>query len=300
MRGFFTLPILIGLSLAGGLQQPGAARDTSVKAVVAAAAAYVRAYERNLTSILADEAYTQRIVRQVPRDEQMAQQRMMTSEIFFMFAERDRAWMAIRDVMAVDGKPVADRPDLRAALQSLPASEVAETFKAHNSRYNIGRVVRNFNEPTLALLVLDDTHRDRFRFSGRGIDRRGGAPLVTVAFEEKDRPTLIRDFDGRQMFSKGELKIDVGTGRVEASVLRLALGSIEVELATEYSPDERLNMWVPHLFRERYRYSANMGPAANAGQSRDRPVHGTGEYEEILCEAKYTNFRRFETTVRIK
>ena len=157
-------------------QQP----DVSEKAVVAAGASYVASYQKLLTSILADETYNQEIVEQTPRDPEMPRTRRMKSEIFFMFAPARHDWMTVRDVLSVDGRAVQDRPDLREALRTLPAYRVAETFKTHNSRYNIGRTFRNFNEPTLSLLVLDDHHRARFSFSRRRVERAGDATLVVL------------------------------------------------------------------------------------------------------------------------
>ena len=80
--------------------------------------------------------------------------------------------MAVRDVMSLDGNALGDRPDLRDAFQRLAAGDVAARFKEYNSRYNIGRTFRNFNEPTLSLLVLDERHRARFRSSGNASNAR--------------------------------------------------------------------------------------------------------------------------------
>src|ERR671910_3468805 len=98
--------------------------------------------------------------------------------------------MARRDVIELDGIAIDGRPDLGEALRLLPAGEVARKFKDSNSRFNLGRTYRNFNEPTLSLLVLDDEHRRRFSFDRKKVERSGDAVLVTLAFKEKERPTL--------------------------------------------------------------------------------------------------------------
>ena len=56
-----------------------------------------------------------------------------------------------------------------------------------------------------------------------------------------------------------------------------------------YAPDERLGIWVPTRFRERYQHGTPAGSPDSAS-----------DYEDILCEATYSNYRRFETRVRIK
>src|SRR5687768_13232923 len=93
--------------------------DVSTRDAVDRAAAYVKAYQAELTSILADEGYSQRIVDQLPVVQGMPRTRTMRSELFFMFAPAGDAWMAIRDVIDVDGHAVANRPDLREALRLL-------------------------------------------------------------------------------------------------------------------------------------------------------------------------------------
>ena len=269
------------------------AGDVSTRAVVERAAFYVKAYQEQLTSVLADERYTQQLVQQVPFDHKMPRTRTLTSELFFMFAPAGDAWMAIRDVVEVDGRVVDARPDLREALRLLPAREVARKFKDYNSRFNLGRTYRNFNEPTLSLLVLDAEHRGRFSFDRRKVEGRGDAALVTLAFTEKERPTLIRDLNHGSVFSKGELTVEAQTGRIRRAVLTATIGPVKLLLTTTYAHDGRLGMWVPASFREQYEY----GVAAN--DAKERLTSGQ-EYEHILCEAIYTNYRRFETSVRIK
>jgi hypothetical protein len=265
--------------------------DTSTRAVVAAAAAYVADYQRHLTSILADELYTQDVITQIPRDASMPRARWMRSEVFFMFAPGTHDWMAIRDVIAIDGVDIDGRPDIKGALGALPASDVAATFKTYNSRFNIGRTYRNFNEPTLSLLVLDANHRERFSFNRKRVQPAGETVLVTLTYVEKESPTLIRDVKRGRVFSRGEVVVEAGTGRVRHAMLAAKTTDVTLELTTTYSPDERLAMWVPTLFREQYEH----------GLSPDsRKLDSRSEYERIVCEARYTNYRRFETSVRVK
>jgi hypothetical protein len=274
--------------------------DVSLPAVVAAAAAYVKQYEQTLTYIVADELYRQQIRGQVPLVQSMPRSRVTQSEIFFMFAPEDRGWMAIRDVAVLDGKPLEGRPDLKTALQILPATAVAGAFKSYNSRFNLGRVVRNFNEPTLSLLVMDERHLPRFAFERKRVERAREATLVTVEFTEKTEPTLIRDLNLQSVFSTGELTVEAGTGRIRKAVLRVTIGSVRMEFTTDYALDRHTDLWVPTSFRERYEDGiAGIQPQTPAQRRESLSVPPT-QYEEIICDAKYTNFRRFETTGRIK
>lgn len=261
----------------------------AVAAFVTAAADYVRQYEEELTSVVARETYQQQIRAQTPRVENDPLRRVLTSEIFFMFVER-QGWMAIRDVLDVDAVPLESRPDLRRALAELPASQVAARFKAYNARYNIGRIRRNFNEPTLALAVLSDRHRARFSFE-RVPPRRGDNPLlVTLAYRERTTPTFVRGLKGENVFSSGELTLDAATGRITATRMTMKIGSIRVALSTEYAHEPRLGMAVPVSFSEHY---LDGTPPRDGRRS-------TVRHEEILCEARYSDFQRFGVQTRIK
>ena len=279
------IPALALLASAGASQGP----DTSTKAIVEAAAGYVADYQRQLTSVIADEIYTQEVVAQSPRDPQMPRLRTMRSEVFFVDSATSHHWMAIRDVMSLDGNALGDRPDLRDAFQRLAVGDVAARFKEYNSQYNLGRTFRNFNEPTLSLLVFDERHRARFSFDRKRVERQGDTILVTIAFTEKESPTLIRDQKRGRVFSKGEFIVEAGAGRVRRTLLTAKSDSLRLELTTTYEANDRLGILVPTLFRETYEYGSD-------SRTRD----SAQEYERVVCEAKYSNFRRFETTVRIK
>jgi hypothetical protein len=273
--------------LSGFAQSPNP--STSTADVVEAAAGYIAKYEQQLTSVLATEVSTQRILRLVRSDAGVPRFRALKSEMFFMFSPAEHEWMAVRDVHEVDGKPVEDPPDLKQAMATLPLVQIARALKGYSSRYNIGTIVRNFGEPTLSLLVLDANHRANFGFARTTTERKSGVVLVTVYFRERGTATLIHDTSGAPALSQGELVIEAGTGRVRHAVLKAQMGSVWAELTTTYQPDPKLDMWVPSTFSERYDEDARFSPT-----STDRHV------ESIRCEATYSNFRRFEAFGRIK
>lgn len=279
-----TSAAVLAAVLSAGTGRAAAPQETpGTGALVALATDYVRHYQQQLTAIVADETYRQEIRAQTPRDRGMPTKRLMEGEIFFWFSPGSD-WMAIRDVMVMDGRPPHDRPDLREALRLGDTPQVAAAFKAHNARYNLGRLTRNFNEPTLALLVLDDRHRERFDFTTTRVARRNGETLVTLAFEERGRNTLIRRTDGAPILSRGELTVDAASGRVTRTLLTATIDSLRLTLSTTYRHDPRLDMWVPDRFGERY----------VDGSPRD------ARHEDIECQATYANFRRFEVLTRVR
>jgi hypothetical protein len=92
------------------------------------------------------------------------------------------------------------------------------------------------------------------------------------------RPTIILANEADAP-SSGRYWIDADTGRVLKTELVLGDNG-EIRISTWYRPDERLGIWVPAKMTERYDYSNRL-------------------YDSIQCEARYTNFRRFETGARI-
>jgi hypothetical protein len=227
---------------------------------------------------VADETYLQRVQGAAGGS---TLERRITGELFLTYLAVDHVWIAVHDFARVDGQPVQDREDLARLLQKGEVTNVARRVADRNATFNIGHVQRNFNEPTLPLLLLTPK-----RARGLDVERRavsGGGPdaKVTLAFTERERPTLVRGRTG-QLFGKGELVVDAATGRVERTLLSFKDGDIVARLTTEYAPDDRLKLWVPSVFTEHYEGSPG------------------GHREVIDCEARYTNYRRFEVTGRIK
>jgi hypothetical protein len=277
----------------GGLL-PFPAAVSAQKAIAERAADYVAGYQRELAAIVADEEYVQDIRRQVPQDPGAPRFRSTTGEVFFIFTAPSRGWMAIRDVRTVDGAPVPERTDVRAILATLPVTQVGEQMRSYNARYNIGRITRNINEPTLALLSLDEAHRSRFRFDTKKREDVDGHALIWLAFQEKERPTLIRSLQGRPVFMKGELLVEMANGRIWESRLTATVEGTSVELVTTYRFDERLGLMLPIVFRELYEQGKG------AAKARMQEPGTSLESEQIACEAKYSNFRRFEVFSRIR
>jgi len=278
--------VLTALPLAVTLMEPRVSRpgapvssapDLSVKALVAAASKYVARYEQEFAFLVADEAYTQTRL----QASAAVQSRELRSELFLAFLPVDKEWVAVRDVMRVDGTPVPVRDDLRALLSRREATRgVASEIVERNARYNIGKVTRNFNEPTLPLLLFDARRVADVKFEKKTVVKDGDTTLVTLGFSERGKPTLVRGPEG-SMPARGEIIIEAGTGVIRRTRFELDRGGVKVRLTTEYAPDARLGLWLPTIFTERY-------------DSSEEPR------EIVVCEATYSNYRRFDVTAKIK
>jgi len=275
-RGLTPLAIAMGLATAFASRSPGRL-DVSTKALTARAAAYVADYQVKFAFLVGKEHYAQTVTRGAN-----VQRRAMTGDLFLVFMPTDRDWIAVHDVAEVDGQPVPDRDNLQTLLHLGEVTRVAQQVANRNATFNIGSVGRNFNEPTLPLLVFEPKRIGQFRFDRRGIIEQQGVQLATLAFTEHDRPTLIHGMNGEPVYSKGEDDIETETGRVRRTVINFDDKAVQASLITNYVPDDRLGLWVPGSFSERYELTKG------------------SQQETTTCEATYSDYRRFEVTGRIK
>jgi hypothetical protein len=254
----------------------------STDRLVSTTVAYVRDYQDAFRFLIADETSTQRVM-SPPGPNGPSESRTTRGEVFITYLEMERQWTVVHDVAEVDGVPVPDREDLASLIREGTVSSVARRIFDRNARFNIGRVRRNFNDPMLALLPFGQERRARFSFSRRGVDRTArGETLVTLGFQERERPTIVRDVTGRSVFAKGEVVIDVTTGVVRRTNISFRHEDIDADLTTEFAFEDKLALWVPVMFSERYAASRNRQPDVTTSESR------------------YSNYRRFEVTGRLR
>jgi len=273
--------VAIGCAMAAALlaQAPRIDVKKSDRPILEAARAYVAAYQDQLAFVLADEAGIQRVRNAAGV---VTATRETRSEVFFVFVPGDKEWLAVRQVKESDGRLVTNQADVRALLSTSRAVNVAGELKRANAQFNIGRISRNFNEPTLGLVVLDSRFLPQFKFSRLKDTVVEGETVSTFSFKETDSPTLIRGPNFANVFSTGTLVIESATGRIRETHLEIKTGSLRASQTTTYVADDKLGIRVPKVFIERYEQSAR----------------GLEEVDE--CEAVYSGFRRFEVTGRIK
>ncbi len=266
------------LGLAGlQAQTPQRKLDLSAKAIVAAASAYVVGFEKQFAFLVADEASEQRVE---GRDALGPFKRAMKSELFMTYLPADGEWIAIRDVLEIDGAPLPRQQTVRDLLFKADERSVARQVLSANARYNLGSVARNFNEPTLALLLLEPKRVGRVRFDREAVTRTPDTTLVRLSYREPDVLTLVAS-DSGAIASRGEFVVDAATGAVRRTLFTLRMRDIRVRFETDYEFNDRLALWLPSLFRERY--------------ERTQATE-----ETITVESRYSNYRRYETTGRIK
>jgi hypothetical protein len=178
---------------------------------------------------------------------------------------------------------VQDRERLHALLQdtSRPLASRIRELADLEAKYNIGDVYRTINIPTLPLEFLLPDRQSRFRFKNAGPAALGGVTAIRVTFDEREHPTIIRSPNGQSAPSRGSFWLDPSTGAVLRSELRVSPpygAAVDAIIVVTYKHNERFDMLLPDDMDEIYF------------------THGS----RIEGHATYTNYRRFETDVRIK
>jgi VWFA-related protein len=251
-----------------GANRPEAPRGDDARelqALLARVVGYVAAYRQQYSGIVADEDYTQRTPTEQVR---------LRSDFLLVKTEADEGWVSFRDVYDVNGAPVRDRDDRLKKLFLEPSVDSArqlQEIKEESARYNLGGdVTRNVNVPLFPLLFLDSGNVPRFQFRLDG--RRDARGFRTIYFEERQRPTIVRD-----MRASGSFLVDEVSGAVvqTKTVFTDALNQ-SAELAVQYTQDPKMGVWVPSAMHELY-----------TGSTGSMMVSGT---------AVYSNFRRFQVT----
>ena len=145
------------------------------------AGGYVVDLEHRFATVISDERYEQHTVggyqrvgaRSLPAP---ARDREIESEMLFVWLERIRAWLAVRNVLTVDGQAVDGRERRLDRLLTgggpIGLSHLRQ-WRDESTRFNIGSIHRNFNDPLTPLRFLEPQSQsglfqtERVRNAGR-------------------------------------------------------------------------------------------------------------------------------------
>jgi hypothetical protein len=274
---------MVALAVLACRSDPAAAAG-ALTDVLRRAGEYVRQFEHDFASVLTDETYDQDDAVYV-RDTPKRYHRRLRSEMLFMrLPGQGLSWLTARNVLEVDGAPVADSADrLDRAIKGDRAGllDRLRSVADEGARFNLGDIRRNFNDPILPLLFLDREYQPRFKFRLGDEEDVDDVRAWKVSFKETGRPTLIRENVGRDLFTSGALWIRAADGVVMRTELSAASEVTRTSLVirVDYRFDAKLMMWIPARMVEHYRHPEAM--------------------EEVDCTATYSNPRRFETSGRV-
>jgi hypothetical protein len=251
---------------------PAATEEPTLAVVLERAAAYVAAFHRQLSSIVAEERYVQEwktIWAGKRQGVTNLGHRELRSDLLLLKTFDADDWLQYRDVYEVDGTAVRDRQERVAELfreDSASSSALMRKILDDSARYNIGDIVRNVNTPLFPLKYLLASNQRRFTFK-RTADatssptttdpEQAGAFRVStevwaIAYQENKSDTIIRTELRRDFPSRGRFWIEPATGRVLMSELMLENRHIKVAIDVSYQSEPLLGLLVPIEMRERY------------------------------------------------
>jgi hypothetical protein len=265
------LAILVCASLAAQAPDP-------VQDLLKRSNQYVQELEKQLAVVIADETYVQALW---ARGARQIASRTIKSEALFMQLPNEDVWLFVRNVLNVDGRAVADSKDRLDRVLAAPGFDYVARLRAidaESARYDLGQVWRTTGYPTLALRFLLPAYQPRFTFTASGQDRIGGEPVSKIRFAERDGPTVIQ-VNAANVRSSGIMWLRPSDGGVVKTFVALALpSSLKVSIDVNFAIDARLGLLVPVRMDERY-----------------DEISGSS----TRCSARYSNFRRFETSGRL-
>jgi hypothetical protein len=193
--------------------------DRDLDQVVQKMAGYVAGYGAEASVIVGVEKYTQRVT----VENQFLRPRTLVSEFAIVKAAGRVGWSGFRDVVEVNGKPVADRRDRLMSLLTGPAGGGSELRRIadESARYNVGPVIRNFNVPTTALFFFHPDLVGRFTFRRAGTKKIDGVNTWALEFTETHRPTLVMKGDGTDVPCEGTVWVNPADGTIVRTRLRM-------------------------------------------------------------------------------
>ncbi|HET9371828.1 MAG TPA: hypothetical protein VFO19_16325 [Vicinamibacterales bacterium] len=264
---------LLSASLAVGATERRADCPLATPALLKSAGAYLDAFDRQFSAVVSEEEYEQ-----ISRlDRNIVQIRRLRSDLLLLNQGR-AGWLSYRDVYEVDGKPIRDREDRLLELFLEPAADSlaqAKRIYDEGARFNIGRVQRTVNSPTLALAFLRLEHQWRSEFKIDGDESVAGRKACVASFVEQAEPHMI-DSQGNRSAS-GRFWIEPESGRVLKSELTVNALYANARVSVIYDTRPELDgLWVPVRMDETY------------SGYRTETVSG---------KATYAKFRRFKVSV---
>jgi hypothetical protein len=157
-------------------------------------------------------------------------------------------------------------------------------------------VYRNVNDPTTVLQFLDPDDQPRFSFSIVREEKVNGVDAWKITFAERAGPTVIQKENNQDLLSNGLVWVTRSEGAVARTSLTVTdpATNMRADINVDYDRSQKLNMWVPVHMVERYTQNGFTNRAPQGAPARPAQV-----VERIECVARYSNFRRFETSARI-
>ncbi|MDQ3069382.1 MAG: hypothetical protein M3R55_06600 [Acidobacteriota bacterium] len=246
--------------------------------------AYIERFETEASAIVAEEHYTQTVTSTLFRPHSETRSRVLRSDYVLVKPSDEGPWLGYRDVFEVDGKEVRERSArLMQILETTAPDSLAraERMALEGARFNLGPE-RTVNTPTMPMELLASRHKARIRLRATGRTDHGPSRAV-LTFEERGRPTIVRTPEGVNVVASGEIVVRVADNAIMRARLvfrfdRRTARNAELTMQVSYADVPDIPVPMPLSLSEQF------------------PI-GTGSGSG---DARYSHYRRFQTTARIR
>ena len=278
LRPFTLLGIVIGCAasaLAAG-QKPAAAD------ILKAAGDYLLQYGEKLSTLAAEEEYTQ-------RDPEVRQaSRRLRSDVV-LIGHKGGSISVFRDVFAVDGSAVRERDDrllkvFDTVMVSAAHSE-ASAWTEEAARYYMSPNLRILDLPTVALEFLRLVNQESSDFTVERVRNEKAVPVATLRFKARTTEGIVATPPGA--IAEGRAWVEVGTGTVRQTELLVHGEGFSFKATTKYAHEPALGLWVPSELVQQIDVSSAAGGFSNMGGGGHM-----GARRSLEGRAQYTKFRR--------
>ncbi len=262
---------MAGLAVACLAGSASASQEPSLNDALRHAATYVANFQRQLSTIVAEETYVQEIKhQQTALGNPILLPRRLRSDLMLVRPDAAERYVEFRDVFEVDGSQVRDREDRLTRLLNDPAAgDKLSALIRESARYNIGHIERNVNTPLLPLQFLAAAYQPRFTFKrelrSAPVLRDSSSRVITdaplfrvstetwvIAYQERRRNTIVRTPIGDDLPARGRFWINPDTGAVLVSELVIQGGDVTATITVSYQSEPLMGFLVPVEMRETY------------------------------------------------
>ena len=256
--------------------------NPSLTSLLERGAAYVAAYAPRVSGVILEEQYML-----VEIAGTMTVPQRIASDVVLI--NLNGQTIALRDIYAVDTKPVRERTPRINTLLATPTSagwELAQQYPRQSQHYFRSEIVLHASEVTLPLQFLDDVNQPRLTYRLDGQKKMNGVAVAGIRFQEptaRDKQYMLGTRGNAAV--SGRFWLDIATGAIHQTELWLESPTETARIQVSYAPDATLGFVLPKeasaTFEERQPGfgATNMGSGAIGGRMR------------FECTIKYSNAR---------
>jgi hypothetical protein len=253
--------------------------DGELQVVLSRVGRYVDTCLAELGSLIAKEAYVQRMRRTVAAGFTNDPRSTRTTKADILLLRNKGGWLPFRDVYEVNGAKLLEREDrLKTLFLDDPgtALEQGQRISDESARYNLGAVFRTINTPFVAFSFFQTGSLGQFRFERDGADTVEGVRAWRIRYVETGRPThIVQGRTGADLPSDGSIWVDPGSGRVLKTFLQTQDEGVKVRVTVHFRANDAVGVWTPARMEE---------------------VYELQQGGSIATMADYSDFRRFQVT----